>query len=146
MNSIILSGRLTNDPELRYTASDIAVAHFTLAVDRRFKRDETDFIPVTAWRKTAEFVDRYFRKGQKVIVSGSLQTNTYTDNNGNNRKSFEVVAEQVEFADSKRTDSGQPQQATQQAQAPQDSAPPAYAENQDDGFEQISYNDGDLPF
>lgn len=106
LNSAVMMGRLTKDPELRYTTNNTAVLYFTVAVDRTYSKSgeerQTDFIDVVAWSKTAEFVDRYFGKGQKIIVEGSLQTRTYTDKNGNKRKAVELVARQVHFAESKK--------------------------------------------
>lgn len=92
MNSVKLSGRLTRDPELKQTQAGVPVASFGLAVDRKFNRDEADFIPITAWRKTAEFVAKYFHKGQRVIISeGRIRVTPYTDRDGNKRTHFEVV-------------------------------------------------------
>ena len=92
MNSVKLSGRLTRDPELKQTQAGVPVASFGLAVDRKFNRDEADFIPITAWRKTAEFVAKYFHKGQRVIISeGRIRVTPYTDRDGNKRTRFEVV-------------------------------------------------------
>lgn len=103
MNSVKLSGRLTRDPELKQTQAGVPVASFGLAVDRKFNRDEADFIPITAWRKTAEFVAKYFHKGQRVIISeGRIRVTPYTDRDGNKRTHFEVVADEVEFGESKR--------------------------------------------
>lgn len=106
MNTAILMGRLTADPELKYTPSNIAVIRFTLAVDRGYAKAgedrQSDFIDVIAWRSTAEFVSRYFRKGMLVAVQGSIQTGSYTDKQGVKRKTFEVVADQVHFAEPKR--------------------------------------------
>ena len=103
MNSVKLSGRLTRDPELKQTQAGVPVASFGLAVDRKFNRDEADFIPITAWRKTAEFVAKYFHKGQRVIISeGRIRVTPYTDRDGNKRTRFEVVADEVEFGESKR--------------------------------------------
>ena len=106
LNVVALNGRLTADPELRHTNSDIAVTSFTLAVDRSYVRGgserQTDFIDIVCWRSTAEFASKYFHKGQLVAVEGSLQTRSYTDNQGNKRKAFEVVANNVHFAESKR--------------------------------------------
>ena len=107
LNHITLLGRLTRDPELRYTASQIPVASFSLAVDRDFGgRDggerQTDFIDIVAWGKTAEFVSRYFVKGQLVAVAGRIQTRTWEDKQGNKHKTVEVVAEEVHFAEPKR--------------------------------------------
>ena len=96
MNSVKLSGRLTRDPELKQTQAGVPVASFGLAVDRKFNRDEADFIPITAWRKTAEFVAKYFHKGQRVIISeGRIRVTPYTDRDGNKRTRFEVVADEV---------------------------------------------------
>ena len=107
LNHITIMGRLTRDPELRRTGSGIAVASFTLAVDRDFGgRDggerETDFIDCVAWRQTGEFVSKYFTKGRMAVVSGRLQIRSWTDKDGNKRRSAEVVADNVYFGDSKR--------------------------------------------
>ena len=107
LNQIIIMGRLTRDPELRRTGSGIAVAAFTLAVDRDFgSRDggekETDFIDCVAWRQTGEFVSRYFSKGRMAVVQGRLQNRVWTDKDGNKRYSSEVIAENVYFGDSKK--------------------------------------------
>ena len=113
LNHIVLMGRLTRDPELRRTGAGTAVTSFTLAVDRDFASKETgersvDFIDCVAWRSTAEFVSKYFVKGQQAAVSGRLQIRDWKDKDGNNRRSAEVVADNVYFADSKRNsaDSG----------------------------------------
>ena len=107
LNHITLMGRLTRDPELRRTGSGVAVASFTLAVDRDFGgRDggekETDFIDCVAWRQTGEFVSKYFAKGRMAVVSGRLQIRGWTDKDGNKRRTAEVVADNVYFGDSKR--------------------------------------------
>lgn len=104
MNKIFLMGRLTKDAELRYTQSGTAVASFSLAVDRRYKKGEeqqADFINCVAWQKTAEFISQYFRKGSKIVVEGRLQTRSYEVEDGSRRWATEVVVEQCEFADSK---------------------------------------------
>lgn len=109
LNKCVLMGRLTKDPELRHTQSDIPVASFTLAVDRGYSRGEekqTDFINVVAWRGTAEFVSKWFSKGQLVAVSGRIQSRTYKDRDGNNRAAVEVVADEVFFAESKKRETG----------------------------------------
>lgn len=126
LNHIVLMGRLTRDPELRRTGTGLAVASFTLAVDRDFGKNEagekeTDFIDIVAWRNTAEFVSRYFSKGRMAVVSGRLQIRPWTDRDGNKRRSAEVVADNVYFGDSKR-DSADPGFS---APAPQ----PTYAQN-----------------
>ena len=112
LNKIVLMGRLTRDPELRKTQSGAAVASFTLAVDRDYKPQdgerETDFIDIVAWRGTGEFVSKYFTKGRMAVVEGRLQVRDWTDKDGNKRRSTEVVADNVYFGDSKRSESGTP--------------------------------------
>ena len=107
LNHITIMGRLTRDPELRRTGSGIAVASFSLAVDRDFApkdggERETDFIDCVAWRQTGEFVSKYFSKGRMAVVSGRLQIRNWTDKDGNKRRTAEVVAENVYFGDSRR--------------------------------------------
>ena len=107
LNKVILMGRLTRDPELRHTPADIPVVTFSLAVDRGYsRRDDSqqsvDFINIVAWRNTAEFVSKWFTKGQLVAVSGRLQVRNYKDKDGNNRTATEVVADECFFAESKR--------------------------------------------
>ena len=110
LNQIIIMGRLTRDPELRRTQSGTAVCSFSVAVDRDFKSQsgekETDFIDVVAWRQTGEFVSKYFTKGRMIVVSGSLQSRKWQDRNGQNRISWEVIADNVYFGDSKRDSAG----------------------------------------
>ena len=112
LNHITIMGRLTRDPELRRTGSGVAVASFTVAVDRDFGKNEngereTDFIDCVAWRQTGEFVSKYFTKGRMAVVSGRLQIRSWTDKEGNKRRTAEVVADNVYFGDSKRDgDSG----------------------------------------
>ena len=111
LNHITIMGRLTRDPELRRTGSGIAVASFTLAVDRDFSpkdggERETDFIDCVAWRQTGEFVSKYFTKGRMAVVSGRLQIRSWTDKDGNKRRTAEVVADNVYFGDSKRDNDG----------------------------------------
>ena len=109
LNKIIIMGRLTIDPELRRTGSGTAVTSFSLACDRDFKSQrgdkETDFIEVVAWKNTAEFVSKYFGKGRMAVVDGRLQIRDWTDKAGNKRTTAEVVADNVYFADSKRSES-----------------------------------------
>ena len=113
LNHIVLMGRLTRDPELRRTGSGIAVASFTLAVDRDFASQggekETDFVDIVAWRSTAEFVSKYFTKGRMAVVEGRLQIRDWTDKAGNKRTTAEVVADNVYFADSNRSESNENQ-------------------------------------
>ena len=107
LNHIVLMGRLTRDPELRRTGTGVAVATFSIAVDRDFANSatgerETDFIDIVAWRSTAEFVSKYFTKGRMAVVSGRLQIRNWNDKEGNKRRSAEVIADNVYFGDSKR--------------------------------------------
>ena len=108
LNRITMTGRLTADPELHKTQSDIAVVSFSVANQRNFKNAdgerETDFFDVVAWRSTAEFVNNYFRKGSLITVDGRLQTSRYTDKSGNKRVATEIVADNVFFGDSKGND------------------------------------------
>jgi single-strand DNA-binding protein len=107
-NIVILTGRLTADPELKTTTSGIPVTSFSVAVARRYRSGEepqADFINVVAWRQTAEFVSKYFQKGSMIGIEGSIQTRRYQDKNGNNRTAFEVVASNVQFVESKRDSS-----------------------------------------
>lgn len=120
-NHIAIMGRFTKDPEMRRTGSGVAVTSFTIACDRDFGQNgekETDFIDVTCWRNTAEFVSKYFTKGRMAVVSGRLQIRKWTDKNGNERRSAEVVADNVYFADSKKDDSGSNFQSYSPAAAP----------------------------
>jgi len=109
MNNVNLLGRLTADPMLRYTTNQTAVVTFTLAVPRRKQKDqeqETDYFYIVAWRKTAEFVNKYIRKGLRVAISGHLQNRSYEDKQGNRRQVTEVIADGVYFADAKAAGSG----------------------------------------
>ena len=105
LNRIVIMGRLTRDPELRFTASNIPVCSITVAVDRDFARSgeqrEADFIDVVAWRQTGEFISKYFQKGRMIYVDGRLQSRKWTDRDGNNRTSWEIVADQVGFCGDK---------------------------------------------
>lgn len=106
LNKVILIGRLTKDPELRYTASNLPVCSFSIAVDRTYARQgeqkQADFINIVAWRNTAEFVSKYFTKGRLIAVSGSLQTRTWDDQEGKRHYATEVVIDEAHFVDSKR--------------------------------------------
>lgn len=135
LNKIILMGRLTRDPELRRTGSGTAVTSFSLAVDRDFKAQngdkETDFIDVVAWRSTAEFVSKFFRKGRMAVVEGRLQIRDWAEKDGTKRRSAEVVADNVYFADSKRDDTGDNRSALV---------------DRVQQFAEIAEEDGNLPF
>ncbi len=140
LNSIIIMGRLTSDPELRSTSSGLSVTTFTVAVDRNYAKPgeekKTDFIPVSAWRSTADFVSKYFRKGSMIAVQGSLQTRNYEDKNGNKRVGFEVLADQVSFCGSK-SESGTFNNASNNASS--------YNNSTADDFSSV-VDDEDLPF
>ena len=140
LNKIIIMGRLTRDPELRRTGSGTAVTSFSLACDRDFKSQsgdkETDFIEVVAWKNTAEFVSKYFSKGRMAVVDGRLQIRDWTDKAGNKRTTAEVVADNVYFADSKRSESDDNQKENFNALSGRLS----------DDFVPISEEDGEIPF
>ena len=145
MNKVILMGRLTRDPEVRYTQSDepLAIARYSLAVNKRFKRQgepEADFIPCVAFGKQGEFAERYFRKGQMVSVVGRLQVRNWEDNEGKKRVTTEVVVEEQYFAESKAASQSNSQSAP--------AAAPKKADDMGDGFYPIdeSIEDDDLPF
>lgn len=107
-NLVVLTGRLTADPELKTTSNGISVTTFSIAVDRRYRSGEerqTDFITIVAWRSSAEFITKYFKKGSLIGIEGSIQTRKYQDKNGNSRTAFEVVANNVQFVESKRDSS-----------------------------------------
>ncbi|MBQ2896255.1 MAG: single-stranded DNA-binding protein [Oscillospiraceae bacterium] len=158
LNHIVLMGRLTKDPELRSIGNGTSVASFRLAVDRDFGNRETgekqtDFIDVVAWRQTAEFVSRYFSKGRMAVVSGRLQMRDWTDRDGNKRTSYEVVAENVYFGDSKnagRDDDGysprgESSRSTYSAPS-RSSFESARNQASASSFQEIDEVDGDLPF
>lgn len=106
MNKVILMGRLTKDPDVRVSQDGgMTVARYTLAVDRRMKRDEADFISIVAFGKSAEFADKYLHKGTKIVLSGHIQTGSFTNKEGNKVYTTDVVAEEQEFAESKKTES-----------------------------------------
>lgn len=150
LNNVTLMGRLTADPELKHTQSGIAVTRFTLAVDRNYSKSgterQTDFIDIVAWRFTAEFVSKYFHKGQLVAVQGSIQTGSYQDRDGNKRKSFEIVADNVYFAESKRDNySNSDRQSTQNSYSDNSEPAPSYTNGDTGDFEEVPMDD-DLPF
>lgn len=148
LNVAVLMGRFVADPELRHTPNGISVTSFTLAVDRSYVKAgterQTDFIDIVAWRSTAEFVSKYFRKGQLAAVQGSIQTRSYTDKAGNKRKAFEIVADNVHFAEAKRDGAGTVSRQKTESTAEQQSAS-AYESGNTGDFEEIPTDD-DLPF
>lgn len=150
LNVVALMGRFVADPELKQTSSGIAVTNFRIAVDRSYVKAGTerqaDFIDIVAWRGTAEFVCKYFRKGQLVAVQGSLQTRSYTDRDGNKRKAVEVIADNVHFAEPKRDGSaGGSYQAKPAERSAAEQPAPAYTNGDTGDFEEIPTDD-DLPF
>ena len=149
LNHITIMGRFVRDPELRRTGSGIAVASFTLAVDRDFKSSnggdkEVDFIDCVAWRQAGEFVSKYFTRGRMAVVSGRLQIRSWTDKDGNKRRTAEVVTDNVYFADSKSENaaSGTQQSAPASYGTPAYSAPSYPASD----FAMLEDDDAQLPF
>ena len=130
LNKITIMGRMTRNPELRYTQNNTPVASFTLAVERDFQsggsEKQTDFIDCVAWRKTGEFVNSYFHKGSMAVVCGSLQIREWTDKDGNKRKNAEVVVDNIYFGESKKSENEKPR----------------YQQT----FTELDNSDGDLPF
>lgn len=156
INSAVIMGRLTADPELRTTASGVSVTSFCVAVDRNYVRAgeerQADFINVVAWRQTADFVTRYFRKGSMIAVQGSIQTRTYEDKNGNKRTAVEIVADNVSFCGSRQSnDNGAqnkfeaPAQNTASYQSADTSSFQNISTGDDFGFDSADDDDG-LPF
>ena len=148
LNHIVIMGRLTRDPELRYTQSQTPVASFSLAVERDFGgkdggEKQTDFIDCVAWRQTAEFVSKYFTKGRMAVVSGRLQISSYTDREGNKRNRAEIVVDNMYFGDSRRDgDSGNYSGGGSYASGGQKTSAPA----SEDPFKELDDGDGELPF
>lgn len=139
-NLVVLTGRLTADPELRYTSNNIPVTSFSIAVNRRYKAGEesqADFINIVAWRQTAEFVTKYFKKGSMIGIEGSIQTRRYVDKDtGKNRTAFEVIANNVQFVESRRDGA---------ASGEADVASASF-NNTDSGDFSVIAADDDLPF
>lgn len=144
-NLVVLSGRLTAEPELKTTPNGVSVCTFSIAVERRHKQGEerqADFINIVSWRSTAEFVSKYFNKGSMIGIEGSIQTRKYQDKDGNNRTAFEVVANNVQFIESKK-----PQSNGEGNSSPAPESDPLNdLKDRLNGFEEVDYNDSDLPF
>ncbi len=140
-NLVVLTGRLTADPELKTTPNGISVVSFSIAVARRYRAGEeaqTDFINLVAWRQTAEFISKYFKKGNMIGIEGSIQTRRYTDKNGNNRTAFEVVVNNAQFVESKRDSAPAADTAA---------APASFSNAGSNDFTEIGNDmDDDLPF
>ena len=158
LNVVVLTGRLVADPELKTTQSGNSVCTFRVAVDRSYapqgEERKADFITVTAWRKTAEFVSKYFQKGSLIAIDGSIQTRQYQDKNGNNRTAFEIVANNINFAGPKNSNAGGGANYQNSAPSYQNAAParpaaveaaPSYSAGSADDFAVIDDSD-DLPF
>lgn len=143
MNKVILMGRLTRDPEVRYTDGGVSIAKFSLAVDRRFKRDNgptADFFNCASFGKQAEFVEKYLRRGTKILLSGKIENNNYTNKDGEKVYSIQIVTEELEFAESKAAAGQSSQEHYEPVGAP--------APEVGDGFMNIpdGLDDGELPF
>ncbi len=143
INNVVLTGRLAEIPELRYTPNK-AVSHFTIAVDRPYRKDtekQADFIRIVAWGATAEFTCKYFSKGQKIAIIGSIRTNSYTDKNtGEKKYTFDVVADKVDFVESKSKSNNSNESINSVNNESNDYEP---VQQQ---FENVPYSDNDLPF
>ena len=151
LNHITIMGRLTRDPELRYTQSQTPVASFTLAVDRDFgSRDggekQTDFIDCVAWRQTAEFVSKYFQKGSMAVVSGRLQIRDWTDREGGKRRSAEVVVDNIYFGESRRRESSEGNSYDSRSSYSSYEAPRSASPAPSSPFSDLDDGDGELPF
>ncbi len=142
MNNIVLAGRLTKEPEVKVTSTGIEYMQFNIAVNRAYTKQgeerKADFIPCKAWQKKAAFISQYFKKGDGIVLSGRLESNKYVDNDGNNRTFFEVVVDNVEFAQGKA-----PQQTQNTYSAPV--VPTVPISNPNTDFNELPVND-DLPF
>ena len=147
LNKVVLAGRLTADPELKQTQSGISVTSFTLAVNRKYAKDQeqqqTDFISVVAWRQTAEFISRYFKKGSALCITGAIQTRSWQDQQGQKRYATEVIADEAMFVDSKSDN--QPAANGSFIPGTTGYVPDAYAPTAAPKFEEINTDD-DLPF
>lgn len=148
INKVILMGRLTRDPELRYTNSGAPVCSFSIAIDNGFgEKRQTDFINCVAWNKTAEFVSNYFSKGKMIIVIGRISTRTWEGQDGKKNYATEVVASEVSFGESKRQDGTGSSAPVQNASAAPVPAAPSFPESaSDDAFSPLLDTDDDLPF
>ncbi len=138
-NLVVLTGRLTADPELKTTQNGTPVTTFSIAVNRNYRAGEeqqTDFINIVAWRQRAEFITKYFKKGNLIGIEGSIQTRRYQDKNGNNRTAFEVIVNNAQFVESKRDG----------AAAPTGNEPAAFSNADVSDFAEIGGMDDDLPF
>ena len=145
LNVVAIMGRLTADPELRKTPNGISVCSFSIACNRSYVKQggerETDFVNIVAWRSTAEFICRYFRKGNMIAINGSIQTRNYEDKNGNKRKAVEILVDNASFCGSKAETGTGGYSAPEAPAAPA----PSFTSGSESDFEEISEDD-DLPF
>ena len=141
LNKVILGGRLTSQPELKQTPQGVSVTTFSIAVNRRGKKDETDFINCVAWRQTAELICKHFGKGSSICIVGQIQVRSWSDNNGNKRYATEVIADEVYFVDSKAEGNGDGYSIPSASKAPQN----ANLAVEMAKFEEVD-TDSDLPF
>lgn len=145
LNTVILMGRLTADPELRTTNTNLSVLSFSVAVDRSYQSQgqerQTDFINCVAWRQNADFISKYFRKGQMIAIEGSIQTRSYEDKNGNKRTAFEVIVNRASFCGSKSETGAAPAD-----RYPAPAAPASYQNSAADDFSGVDAAEDDLPF
>ena len=149
-NKVILIGNMTADPELKQTTAGVSVCSFTIAVNRRFGRAEqgqqtVDFINIVSWRQQAEFVSRYFKKGNPILICGQLQTRSWNDNQGQKRYATEVVADEVSFVASANQNGMAPQGSSSDAYTPDAYGAPSFNSTGSANFEELP-SDGDLPF
>ena len=148
-NKVILIGNMTADPELKQTQGGLSVCTFNIAVNRRFKSEngqqECDFIPIVAWRQQAEFVCRYFKKGQPILICGQIQIRSWTNNNNEKRYSTEVVADEVSFVAPATQNEQKPATPPNPANFQNGNMPSTYSGINNPHFEEIP-TDGDLPF
>lgn len=132
LNLVVIMGRLTSQPELKTTQNGVSVSPFTVAVNRQYGEQQTDFIPCVAWRNTAEFITKYFGKGQSIVIQGSLQQRDFEDKQGNKRTAYEVVVSTADFCGKKENPLKQEQNFENEVDTSE--------------FEEISLADEDLPF
>ena len=148
-NKVILIGNLTADPELKQTQGGVSVSSFNIAVNRRFKgengQQDVDFISIVAWRQQAEFVCKYFKKGQGILICGQIQTRPWTDKQGNKRTAVEVVADEVSFVGNKESSGEAKNEALAYVPGATGYMPTGYSTQNNHNFEEIP-SDGDLPF
>jgi single-strand DNA-binding protein len=148
INKVVLAGRLTKDPELKQTTSGVSVTSFSIAINRRYKageQQEADYLDIVAWRQTAEFITRYFRKGSSIAITGSAQVRKWTDNNGGKHSAVEFVVDEAYFVDSKMDEGTANDPYASSSAVSNASAAPTLQPTAKPNFEALQ-NDDDLPF